>query len=228
MNGLLTPQASPALAQVVVALVAGVLAAAWPGRWVWPRLRMLVTIVHEGGHALVGVLFGRRLTAIRLNHDSSGVTETWGRARGLGVVATTFAGYPFPAFVAAVLLRAAVSGWSRTAAAAIALVLLVMLAFARNVRGVLVLLLAVAAAAAAARWLASAPLTIILCLLSGVWLAGAGRTLLEERHARRRGAPTDLTALARHAVVPAPVWWLLMWLPVGYAGWVMAGAFAVA
>jgi len=216
----LTRQPAPALHLVVAALLIGALAAGWPSGRVWRRVRILVTIVHEGGHALVAVLFGRRLTAIRLDARSGGVTETWGRQRGLGVRLTAFAGYPFPALAAAVLLRATVSGWSRAAAAAIAVVLLVMLLFARNTRGVLVLALTTAAMAASALWLPNRLLVILVSLLSGLWLAGAARTLMEERRARRHGAATDVSALAQRGVLPGALWWLAMWLPVGYAGWV--------
>ena len=222
LSEVLSRQPAPPVLLVVGALVAGALVVAAPRGRAWRRVRILVTIVHEGGHALVGVLFGRRLTAIRLGHDAGGVTETWGRARGVGVTLMTFAGYPFPALVAAALLLAAFAGWSRTAAAAIAVVLLVLLVFARNGRGVVVLGLASAALAAAALWLPDLPLVGVVAALSGVWLTGAGRSLLEERHARRRGAATDVSALARRGAVPPLLWWLVMWVPIGWAGWVVA------
>ena len=38
----------------------------------WRWTRTVPTIVHEGGHALVAVLTGRRLTGIRLHADTSG------------------------------------------------------------------------------------------------------------------------------------------------------------
>jgi len=40
----------------------------------WRVTRGVVTIAHEGGHALVAVLSGRGLTGIRLHADTSGVT----------------------------------------------------------------------------------------------------------------------------------------------------------
>ena len=45
-----------------VVLAAGAVALAlvlWRGSW--PRVRLLVTVVHEAGHALVALLVGRRL-----------------------------------------------------------------------------------------------------------------------------------------------------------------------
>lgn len=40
----------------------------------WRWVRLLVTITHEAGHALVALLTGRRLTGIRLHSDTSGLT----------------------------------------------------------------------------------------------------------------------------------------------------------
>src|SRR5215218_2795592 len=77
--------------------LAALLAVLLDGVWRWAR--HLVTIVHEGGHAVVAVLTGRRLTGIRLHSDTSGLTVSVGRPRGPGMVATAFAGYPGPALL---------------------------------------------------------------------------------------------------------------------------------
>ncbi|QUX22071.1 MULTISPECIES: M50 family metallopeptidase [Nocardiopsis] len=60
---------------------------------VWRVARNVVTIAHEGGHALVALLSGRQLTAIRLHSDTSGVTVSRGKPTGVGMVLTVFAGY---------------------------------------------------------------------------------------------------------------------------------------
>jgi len=46
---------------------------------VWRLAGKVITIAHEGGHALVSVLSGRRLDGIRLHSDSSGVTYSRGK-----------------------------------------------------------------------------------------------------------------------------------------------------
>src|SRR5690242_9534981 len=76
-------------------LVAGLLALFAVG-WTssWRLVRGVVTIAHEGGHALVAVLTGRGLDGIRLHADSSGATTSRGRAAGLGLVLTFLGGYP--------------------------------------------------------------------------------------------------------------------------------------
>jgi hypothetical protein len=62
----------------------------------WRLTRTVVTLAHEGGHALVAVLVGRGLSGIRLHADTSGVTHSTGAGRGIGVVLMFLAGYVFP------------------------------------------------------------------------------------------------------------------------------------
>jgi len=45
----------------------------------WHLTRNVITIAHEGGHALVSLLTGRRLDGIRLHADTSGVTYSRGK-----------------------------------------------------------------------------------------------------------------------------------------------------
>ena len=53
----------------------------------WQLTRGLITIAHEGGHALMALLTRRKLEGIRLHSDTSGVTLTRGRPTGPGMVA---------------------------------------------------------------------------------------------------------------------------------------------
>jgi len=62
----------------------------------WRLAGKVITIAHEGGHALVSLVAGRRLEGIRLHADSSGVTHSRGRRGGPGLVATAAAGYISP------------------------------------------------------------------------------------------------------------------------------------
>ena len=73
----------------------------------WHVTRNAITIAHEGGHALISVLSGRRLEGIRLHSDTSGETVSRGKRSGPGMVLTAFAGYVTPPLLgagAAVLL----------------------------------------------------------------------------------------------------------------------------
>ena len=62
----------------------------------WQLAGKVITIAHEGGHALVSLLTGRKLEGIRLHADNSGVTRSRGRRTGAGLVATAAAGYISP------------------------------------------------------------------------------------------------------------------------------------
>jgi hypothetical protein len=117
---------------------------------VWRVVRLAVTLVHELGHAVVGVLVGRSFTGFVLRGDMSGHAVTRGPARGLGRVASTWAGYPAPALVGAAMVWAAGRGW----AAPVVTTLLALLLFALiRVRSALTLLvMAAAIAGSAALW----------------------------------------------------------------------------
>jgi len=67
----------------------------------WRLTGKVITIAHEGGHALVSVLSGRRLDGIRLHADSSGVTYSRGKRTGPGLVLTAAAGYVMPSLLGA-------------------------------------------------------------------------------------------------------------------------------
>jgi hypothetical protein len=67
----------------------------------WRPAGKVITIAHEGGHALVSVLSGRRLDGIRLHSDSSGVTYSRGKRTGPGLVLTAAAGYVTPSLLGA-------------------------------------------------------------------------------------------------------------------------------
>lgn len=209
-----TPQISAILA--VVALAAVVLA--------WRLVRTLVTICHEGGHALVAVLVGRRLTGIRLHSDTSGLTLSRGRPTGPGMVATLLAGYPGAAIVG--LGLAALAGTGHAAAVLWLLVLLaaLMLVWIRNLYGLLVLLVA-GAAVALASWYS--PPTVLGWIATGLaWLLlfAAPRPVLELF--RSRSGTSDaaqlaaLTHLHRYA-------WCLLWLLFTFAALVTGALWMV-
>jgi Peptidase M50B-like len=174
----------------------------------WRLSRNVITIVHEGGHALVALLSGRRLQGIRLHSDTSGLTVSAGRPTGPGMVFTLFAGYP--AAPAVGLLGALLLTTGRiTSMLAVALVLLpLMLVMIRNLFGVLSVVTTWALIFAVA-WFTSPQVQSVFAY-AAVWflLLGGVRPVLELNRQRRRGRLpySDADQIGRLTRVPPMVW----------------------
>ena len=180
----------------------------------WTLTRHVVTISHEGGHALVAVLTGRRLMGIRLHADTSGVTLSRGRPTGPGMVAMLAAGYLAPAVAglgAALLL---VSGHSLALLWLAVGWLSLMLLQIRNAYGLLVLVVCGAAAGVASWYLPGTLLSLLAYLLTWLLLVAAPKPVLELMGQRRRRLAhgSDVDQLARLTRVPALLWELVFLL----------------
>jgi len=175
----------------------------------WRLTGKVITIAHEGGHALVSLLSGRRLEGIRLHADSSGVTYSRGRRRGPGLVLTSSAGYVTPSLLgvgAAGLLA------TRHQAALLWLALLLLAATflaVRNAFGALAVL-ATAAGVFVVSYFASAAVQAGFAYLAAWFLLlGGMRPVLELTHRRRRSPRSGLSdadQLARLTGVSRNVW----------------------
>jgi hypothetical protein len=199
----------------LVALGAAVLALGavvpWP---VWRATRNVVTIAHEGGHAAVALLAGRRLSAIRLHSDTSGLTVTRGKPRGPGMVLTSAAGYPAPSLLGlgcAALLAAekvTVLLWAGV------VLLAAMLVMIRNVFGVLSVVVTGGALFAVSWYAPSVVQTAFAYLFTWFLLFGGVRPVWELHLKRRRGrAPgSDADALAELTGLAGGAWVVLFGL----------------
>jgi hypothetical protein len=180
----------------------------------WRLARNAITIAHEGGHALVSILSGRRLQGIRLHADTSGETVSRGRRTGPGMVLTTLAGYLTPPLLggaAAWLL--ATHHVTATLWLLLALLAATFLAV-RNAFGILAVLLA-AAAVGAVTWYASATVQAVFGYgVAWFLLLGGVRPLIELQRQRRRGRArhSDADQLATLTSVPGTVWMALFGL----------------
>ncbi|GHC69508.1 membrane protein [Nocardiopsis terrae] len=103
----------------------------------WRVARNVVTIAHEGGHALVALLSGRQLTGIRLHSDTSGVTVSRGRPTGVGMILTVFAGYVAPSVIGLLGILMLMSGRITALLWLSIVVLAAMLLMIRNFYGAL-------------------------------------------------------------------------------------------
>ncbi|WP_083874269.1 M50 family metallopeptidase [Nocardia paucivorans] len=206
---LTTTQAAPPPWLVFAAAAAALVLVGY--RPLWRLTRNVVTIAHEGGHALMALLTGRRLNAITLHSDTSGLTVSSGRPYGLGMILTTFAGYPAPPLVG--LGFAALLGAGRiTLMLWISIVALAaMLVMIRNVYGV-VSVLGTGALVFGVSWFGSDTLQAGFAYLATWMLLFAGsRPVLELQRTRRRmrDGTTDADQLARLTRLPASLWVLV-------------------
>lgn len=174
----------------------------------WRLTRTVVTIAHEGGHAVVAVLVGRGLTGIRLHADTSGVTHSTGAGRGPGVVLMFLAGYVFPPLLGlggAGLVAAGhpdVLLWLGVA------LLVATLVYVRNLFGAFAVLVTGGVFGAVAWWAPAewqAGFAAALCWFLLFGGLRAVRELARSRR-RRRTRTSDADQLAAITGVPGGLW----------------------
>src|SRR5262249_53606915 len=178
---------------------------------VWRLTRNVVTIAHEGGHALTALLTGRQLDGIKLHSDTSGVTVSRGKPHGLGMVCTAMAGYlrpPLLGLAFALLLSAGRITLMLWAAMALLAALLIKI---RNAYGA-VSVLGTGLLIFVVSWFGDDTLQAGFAYL-GAWflLFGGARPVVELQRLRyRHRAPdSDADQLARLTRIPGISWVLL-------------------
>lgn len=210
------------LTPVELAIIAGVALAVVLVPPAWQVARLGVTLVHELGHAVVGIVVGRRFTGFVLRGDASGHAVTRGPSGGAGLVATTWAGYPAPALLAAMVAFAAGTGWAAPALAILGLVLVVALVQVRSVLTAAVTLGSLAGVAALWWWGEPQLQAQVLTGAAGVLLVGAWRHVVAA--ARDTTAGNDARVLARLTHLPRVLWIATFVLVCAGAAWVVVDA----
>jgi hypothetical protein len=198
----------PALPTWVAALTAGFALVIVGSRQAWQVSRNVVTLAHEGGHAVVSIATGRRLDGIRLHSDTSGVTSSRGKVSGIGIVLTTAAGYVTPS------LLGMGAAWLLAARHATALLWLVLVLLAaafiaiRNAFGFVSVLATAAVVYAVSRLASASAQDAFAYLFAWFLLFGGVRPIFELQGRRRRGraAMSDADQLARLTGVPGGAW----------------------
>ncbi|APE35046.1 hypothetical protein BOX37_15035 [Nocardia mangyaensis] len=204
---LLAPQDAPPWWLVLVTAVLALVLVGY--RPLWRLTRAVVTVAHEAGHALFALLTGRRLHAITLHTDTSGLTVSSGKPTGLGMIVTAAAGYPAPALLG--LGYAALLGSGRVTVMlwATLVMLAAVLVKVRNVYGV-VTVLVLGGAVFGVSWFGDELLQAGFAYLAAWFLlAAAVRPVIElQRSRRRQRGPgvSDADQLARLTHLPALLW----------------------
>jgi hypothetical protein len=221
LGEILSAQPDPPAALVVATFAAALLVVAF--RPVWRLARNGITIAHEGGHALVAVLAGRRLSGIRLHSDTSGLTVTRGRASGPGMMLTLLAGYVTPSLLGLGSAWMLATGRITLLLWAMLLLLFAMLINIRNLYG-LVAILVTGGAVFAVSWYTE-PEVHAAFAYAAVWflLIGGVRPVgeLQSLRRRQRSGDSDADQLARITYVPGLFW-------VGFFGLVNLAALGLA
>jgi hypothetical protein len=198
-------------------------------RTTWVLTRHLVTIAHEGAHGIVALLAGRRLSGIRLHSDTSGLTVTRGRPRGLGMILTFFAGYIGPALFG--LLAAVVLGSGHAVGLlwAVLLLLALLLLQIRNWYGLYSVLATGCVVFAVSWWLDERAQSAFAYLVTLFLLLAAPRPVVELQASRRRGGArrSDADELARLTGVPGLLW-VMVFFAVTVGAAVLGGYLIVA
>ena len=199
--------------------------------WGYRLVRHLATLFHEAGHAIVGLLVGRKLRGIRLHSDTSGLTVSRGKPTGPGMVATLLAGYPAPAIVGLAGAWLASAGYAAGMLWALVLLCALMLVFIRNFYGLWVVLVT-GAGVAVLSWTAPGEVISIAAYLM-VWslLFIAPRAVIDlqrSRHRKRSSTSSDADQLARLTRIPAGFWIAVFWLVclgcLVLGGWLLLSA----
>ncbi|WP_240646038.1 M50 family metallopeptidase [Georgenia sp. SYP-B2076] len=213
----LQPDLVPASAWPVAALVLAVVAAVVLAPPLWRGARVLVTVVHELGHGLVGLLCGRRFTGLVLRGDMSGHAVTVGPSRGAGRALTTWAGYPAPAVVGAAAVQLAAAGWAPPVLAVTALLLLGALVRVRSIYTAAVMVALTAVTAALWWWGSGVAQASVVLGMGAFLLVGSWRHLgAVVRHSSPASDPAVLAQLTR---VPRWCWHLTFVVVLAAANW---------
>jgi hypothetical protein len=174
----------------------------------WRLTRTVVTIAHEGGHALVAVLVGRGLTGIRLHSDTSGVTHSTGAGRGPGVVLMFLAGYVFPPLLGLGGAALVANGYTSALLWLGVALLVATLVYIRNLYGAFAVLVTGGVLGAVATWAPPDWRAGFAAALCWFLLFGGLRAVRELQRSRRRRRTTtsDADQLAAITGVPGGMW----------------------
>ena len=177
-------------------------------------IRLFVTFVHEGGHALAALLTGNRVLGLQVAPGGGGLTYTTSRGflAGLLVASAGYLGAMAYGTLLLVLVRRAVAARAVLGGTAV-LVLFLTLAFGWGSAFTLVVgVLLAAGLIAAGRFLSPRGANYLVAFLAVQCVMGALfdlRTLLFLSRPFAGGAQTDAANMARVTGIPAFVWAVL-------------------
>lgn len=174
----------------------------------WRVARHAITIAHEGFHGLTAVATGRSLRGIRLHSDTSGLTLSRGRPRGLGMVLTLLAGYPGPALAGLGAAWLVHRGYPMAMLWLVVALLCLLLLQIRNLFGLWSVAVSATALVAVSWWAPADVRGAVAATVAWFLLLGSVRPVLELQRSRRRGGArtSDADQLAALTHLPGVLW----------------------
>jgi hypothetical protein len=147
--------------------------------------RHIDTAAHEGGHALVAFLAGRKVAGVSITGDGGGTTETVGRASGPGMIMTAAAGYTATPAVGLFSAKLLESGKTTSVLILAMLALILLLLLASNLLGILVAVTVGGSLIAVVRYCPSAVQLGYAAFLTWVLLLSAPKSVVVLQRVRR-------------------------------------------
>ena len=183
-----------------------------PHTWKWVMTHF-VTLAHESGHAIMGILTFGRVGHIKIHFDRSGETVT---SRGLrilpiGACLSLLSGYPFPILLGAFMLAASQTAWYMIAFWVVAAIGVMCAVFIRNVFGFLIV--AIWAAFFAYLAIENPPYAMTAFVAAAIFLILGGLKDLVgliRMYFRKQTGETDLGILKGHTHIPEGIWLIMM------------------
>lgn len=176
--------------------------------------KLMGSLIHEAGHAIVALLLGMRVSKIKLDSHGNGVTEFYSFSR-LRNFPIALAGYLTPPSLAAGLTYAITGGYLNLALAILIFTFFILAIFVRSIVALftnLILGAIIYFAFQSSAWIAEG----IVFLLIGMLLSGgifAVRSAYKVRLDADRESATDPQVLSRMTlVVPSLIWEVLFGL----------------
>lgn len=204
-------QQTPVLWMLVLAWSVAIVAVFTPA---WKVTRNLITVVHEGGHAITAILWGRRITGIKLHSNTSGVTVSSGKPYGLGMIFTAMAGYIAPAVLGLGIQYLVSVGRIFLGIVILAILLLGIFLSIRNFWG-LVVVVPLLAGFYFLFQVSSTLQTTILLIMATFLIVASLKPIIELQVLRMRGEAEDSDAdqLAKLTlIIPGSLWVFLFFL----------------
>ncbi len=195
---------------------------------IWRWTSYLITVVHEGGHALAALLVGSKLQGIKIRWDRSGETLTLGSTFLPLRMWTTWWGYPAPAALGCFYLWAVFEGRQGLAITFTLIMSFVMFLQIRSFMAFLTITGSGIATACIWWWLPATPMAFLIYFFGWFLLFGAVGSLgnLTRLHWRGQASGSDALSLrSMTLVVPAVVWLLTFWCAISagvfYSGYLL-------